>query len=480
MTRPPRRATLLAAAVAALALAGGAQAKSFDLPQANVTVVVGTDGSLRVTEQLTYAFSGAFSGANRDIPLRSGESIDQVSVSENGRSFAAGGCVELGCSSPAGTFGVVRTGDTERVVWHFSASDAVRTFEIHYRMQGLAVAYDDVVDVNLKVWGDQWDSSLGRLTATTTGPGDVVRAWGHPVWVRGDVTLDGASAHLRALDVPAHQFVELRTLFPRSAFTSTGGMRVADGPGLQKIVAEELDDAAAYERDKKRIDDAIRHPWRTALILLALGVLPALAITSFVFWRFGRELETRYDREYEQEPPTETQAALVPTLLRQGGEAGSFEFTATLFDLIRRGHYRADHVTTERSVWGGIRHESISDLELSHGTPVELTTWERSVAEVVDDVLGEGAERLSAFRSKIEERPRDDGAPVRRASRRRSRARWRTAAGSAPWASSLSSPGSPCSPRSAPSWPGSRSTAGGTSTRAGATSSCSRSPSARS
>ena len=129
MTRPPRRATLLAAAVAALALAGGAQAKSFDLPQANVTVVVETDGSLRVTEQLTYAFSGAFSGANRDIPLRSGESIDQVSVSENGRSFAAGGCVELGCSSPAGTFGVVRTGDTERVVWHFSASDAVRTFD---------------------------------------------------------------------------------------------------------------------------------------------------------------------------------------------------------------------------------------------------------------------------------------------------------------------------------------------------------------
>ena len=75
--------------------------------------------------------------------------------------------------------------------------------------------------------------------------------------------------------------------------------------------------------------------------MLALGALPALAIAMFVFWRFGRELETGYDREYEQEPPTDTQAALVPTLLRQGGEAGSFEFTATLFDLIRRGHYAA-------------------------------------------------------------------------------------------------------------------------------------------
>ena len=99
------------------------------------------------------------------------------------------------------------------------------------------------------------------------------------------------------------------------------------------------------------------------LRVFALGVLPALAITSFGFWRFGRGLETRYDREYEQEPPTDTAPALVPTLLRQGGEAGSFEFTATLFDLIRRGHYQAEHVTTERSIWAGLRTERVSDLE---------------------------------------------------------------------------------------------------------------------
>ena len=204
--------------------------------------------------------AGSFSGANRDIPLRSGESIDDVSVLENGRAFATGGCVELGCSSPPGTFGVTRSGGTERIVWHYSATDEVRTFEIRYRMRGLAVAYDDVVDVNLQVWGDQWDQSLGRLTATTTGPGDVVRAWGHPVWVRGDVTIDGPSAHLRALNVSSHQFVELRTLYPRGAFTSTAGMRVVSGNGLEKIAAEELSDARAYERDKERIDDAIAPP----------------------------------------------------------------------------------------------------------------------------------------------------------------------------------------------------------------------------
>ena len=221
MTRLRRSAALLAASIAALAFAGGVQAKSFDFPQANVQVVVQADGSLLVSERLTYAFSGSFSGANRDIPLRSGESIDQVSVLENGRPFATGGCVEIGCSSPTGTFGVTRNGDDQRIVWHFSAADEVRTFEIRYRMRGVAVAYDDVVDVNLQVWGSQWDSSLAQLTASTTGPGDVVRAWGHPVWVRGDVTIDGKTANLRAVNVSPHQFVELRTLYPRGAFTST-------------------------------------------------------------------------------------------------------------------------------------------------------------------------------------------------------------------------------------------------------------------
>ena len=69
-----------------------------------------------------------------------------------------------------------------RIVWHYSASDEVRTFTVRYTIRGLAVAYDDVVDVNLKVWGDEWEEPLGRLTATDDAArATIVRAWGHPV-----------------------------------------------------------------------------------------------------------------------------------------------------------------------------------------------------------------------------------------------------------------------------------------------------------
>ena len=102
---------------------------------------------------------------------------------------------ELGCTDAPGTFGTTTVGRTHRIVWHYQALDDARTFRIRYRLSGVAVAYDDVVDVNLKVWGSEWDEPLDRLTATETAPGRILRAWGHPVYVRGDVgsRAEGAS-----------------------------------------------------------------------------------------------------------------------------------------------------------------------------------------------------------------------------------------------------------------------------------------------
>ena len=360
------------------------------------------DGSIGVSERLEVAFSGDFHYGYRDIPLRPGESFARPSVVERGIAYRQGRKTDLEPGSLR-TFGVERNGDRVRIVWYFDASNETRAFTISYTLIGVAVGYDDVVDVNLKVWGDQWDEPLARLEAAENAPGKILRGWGKPVWVRGDVELSGNRATLRAVSVPARQYVELRTLVPRQAFTSTTGMKVRRGNALDRIVAEELADAEAYQEDQDRIDDWVSHPLRTVGALAAVALLPALAVIGLVFLIFGRERRTGYDREYEQEPPTDTPPALVPSLLRQGGEAGSYEFTATLFDLIRRGVYKAEPTTTERPIWGGLRSETIADLEISRGDEQELSAWEKDVGDVVDGVLDEGSERLSRFRDRIED-----------------------------------------------------------------------------
>ena len=45
-------------------------------------------------------------------------------------------------------------------MWHFQALSEPRTFTLTYRLSNVAVAFDDVVDVDLNVWGDQWDQTL--------------------------------------------------------------------------------------------------------------------------------------------------------------------------------------------------------------------------------------------------------------------------------------------------------------------------------
>ena len=132
---------------------------------------VAKDGTLLVDERITYAFSGPFSGGYRDIPVRKGESVARR-AGARGRAPRTGRAAASSSAAPTPAGHVRRrraSAAATRVVWHYAANNEARTFEIRYALRGVAVAYDDVVDVNLQVWGDEWDVSLGRLTATLDG-----------------------------------------------------------------------------------------------------------------------------------------------------------------------------------------------------------------------------------------------------------------------------------------------------------------------
>src|SRR5262249_16844091 len=160
--------------------------------------------------------------------------------------------------------------------------------------------------VNLKVWGDSWSAPLYGLTAGVLLPKHAamntdVLVWGHPPWVKGKVTRSAVGTTLEAQQViPPHQWVEMRTVFPRTLLASPGGAKVVSGLGQAKIIAEENGNRAAYISDKKKLDDAKNNIGRTLLFLALLGLAPALGIIVLVWLIYGRERKADYDREYEQ------------------------------------------------------------------------------------------------------------------------------------------------------------------------------------
>ena len=134
------------------------------------------------TSSIQYAFSGPFSGGYREIPLRPGESVSDVVGARERPAVPAGRLHRARLHRRGRAPSASRDlGGQHAHRLALRAADEARTFEIRYTLRGLAVAYDDVVDVNLKVWGDEWKVGLGKLTATLDAPGKVVRAWGHPV-----------------------------------------------------------------------------------------------------------------------------------------------------------------------------------------------------------------------------------------------------------------------------------------------------------
>ena len=382
---------------------GRGPAGAISLESAKVNAKVQRDGSLQVSEQITI--SNVFHGGYRDIPIARGQSIDQVAVSEPGHRYRYGGSTELGSIGQPFTFATTHVGDNLRVVWHFDNSGGgPRTFTIFYRFRGLAVAYDDVLDVNLNVWGDAWGESLPSLRATLRLPKPTkspsYRVWAGPAWVHGAVKRTPAAAVLQASRVPSHQLVDLRVVFPRSLLASTAGAATRSGTRLAQIVSQEEASYAAYSHDRKQIKRYAHSPY-TWLVLILLAFLPGLAVIVFVYLRFGREPKVGYDRSYEQEPPSDLAPALVPALTRERTGVGVNEFTATLF------------IDPTRSLQGRARHHRAFEMGRSaqhHRLRSRADAWERprvagavenSVTDIADPIVGEKGERLSRFRERI-------------------------------------------------------------------------------
>ncbi len=101
--------------------------RSADITDADVALRLAPDGSLLVTERLTFDYDGHFEGSYRDIILRHGERITDVAVSQDGSRFQPGGNTGLGsydrpaCSAPSSS------ATAYRIVWHYRATDEERT-----------------------------------------------------------------------------------------------------------------------------------------------------------------------------------------------------------------------------------------------------------------------------------------------------------------------------------------------------------------
>jgi uncharacterized membrane protein YgcG len=398
--------------VVILAIVGGAlyglsqvtlssQPKHFRIEHADVRVEVQPDASLHVTERLEFNFSGDFSGAFRDIPLAEGVRAHNVQVSEDGEAYRPGGNTALGSYDLPGTFGAEQqelTGEDGgptagfRVVWHYSALDENRTFQLEYDVTGGARAYGDVVDVPWAPWGSQWEFWLDELDAEialAAGDEEPLEAWLRPRKLGVEPERSAAAASVEVERLPPGEETVMRAVFPRDAFTSVAGASSRPGPGLETVRAEE----AKVDDDESFADAVAGFVGANIVLLEALWTALVVGIAMVLYVR-GRDRRSSV-AGYVPEPPEEVPPALAFALASEGAFDDRLVL-ATLLDLVDRGYYEG-------------RASADAELDLRLSIPAarpdedELTEYERKTLAFFDGLLEDGPGDLGTLKDRVPE-----------------------------------------------------------------------------
>jgi len=362
--------------------------KEYEITDAGVSVRLQDDGSLLVHEALPFDFTGSFSGAYRDIPVLDGVQLSDFGVREAGSGrYRPGGNTALGSSDSPGTFGVERMEHGYRVVWHYSAADETRAFELTYRVTGATKVYDDVVDVAWNVWGSQWDFWLDNLDAEIAAASDTApeQAWVRPRSLGVDPEV-GADASVAIDRVPEGEAVGFRAVFPRDAISSTGGAKVEAGDGLAKIEDEE----AALDDHYGTIDKLENFATDSALLLSLIVAAAALTATAALVLA-ARERDTGVP-EYLPEPPEDVPPAVGYAIAHEG-DYDQRIVLATLMDLVDRGFYEARPAAGEDL-----------DLEIRRGERsgvAGLQPYETETLEFFDELVGDEWVALGSMSDRI-------------------------------------------------------------------------------
>ena len=138
--------------------------RSYTIDQAFIELTVGNNGLLHVDEQYDYAFDGAFNGVYRDIPLKSGENIENIQV-------AADGAYPVLKESDDGGYKHLKIYLYSDAAHTKGIRDCDVSVYISYDMVGVVTLFNDVGALQYKLWGDEWDVGVGSLTAIVNLPG---------------------------------------------------------------------------------------------------------------------------------------------------------------------------------------------------------------------------------------------------------------------------------------------------------------------
>ena len=301
--------------------------KSYTIDQAFIDLTVASNGLLHVDEQFDYTFKGTYNGVFRDIPLKSGESIDNIKVS------AIGAYPVLKQSEENG----------QKHLKIFLYADEAHTKKIHdcsvsvfisYDMKNVVTLFNDVGALQYKIWGDEWDVGVGSVITSITLPGNKNNTYFlNPGEYTVNKNSNGTTITAETTSIPRGEIYEALILMPLSDFKDATYAKHVNEDGKDKIL--------------KNLNDSIssRNFWNTTYLILGLLSILSPIGAIFTYLKYGREPKVDYDGIYERELPSNDSPEIINALIDNKDSIGKPNmkgFRASIMNLIDRGALRME------------------------------------------------------------------------------------------------------------------------------------------
>lgn len=352
--------------------------RSVEWSRFDVAVKLLTDGKLAVTETQVIDFTdGPFTAGSRNIPLGKVDGISNVGIAEI---VDGNKTIYQQVSSfdrKPGTFAVSQTSSELLINWGFTpTSDANRTFELTYLVEGAVRNYPEETPPNQQIWWTAVSSELTKtapvLESTTTitlpeavDPADIVA--GTENLRIEPTTADNKTWTWHATNLRGGDDLTVRLQFPPIVNISTPTWQARDD--AQRAQAESNDQRTAIYN----------------LGFLALGglgaILGGMALYGLWYTR-GRDPQVGPVATFLSTPPGDLPPGAVGVLLDE--RADSRDILATLVDLGNRGIIKMTETHKDGFLGGS------SDYELTLlQSPDQLRPFEKTV---IDSLFGSSSE----------------------------------------------------------------------------------------
>ncbi|MFA6530705.1 MAG: DUF2207 domain-containing protein [Candidatus Micrarchaeia archaeon] len=265
-------------------IAFSASSKSFSIPNAYVDYYLNPDGTVSVTEKVTYSLSGSFTELYLQKPK-------DLQITD-----ASGYCVGADCSF----YTQINQGYLELVAkGNFHNQQVTAVFD--YKINGEILAQKDSTQFFWKVWGDTTQERVGNLVATIHLPGSASETtyFIHPVSDSIKATAGSNAITITSPNHPAETYLEINLLMPKEWFS---GLRQAPNfMTKSQIVSGET----GYIQGMKNTIAIY-----SGIFWFGIIALPVLFIALYLI--YGREKplsQLEFLAPYEHEPPGELSPA---------------------------------------------------------------------------------------------------------------------------------------------------------------------------